>query len=361
MFTEISLIDWHKLDVAFYRIDKMLESAQSMAKNDPNKTKLIFWGGGDGLITEMDKLADLATEIKRTTNIKDIALLIGSMCVDSTFDTYNDCVVERGWKDLLLIVDNTWETIVANKITDDYVVFDSSPKVKNKLLLFFNGESRPDRGVMIANFLKDKLIDRSYVSAYHNVDLYNNLWFTKNGNKATENDTGLTSELLQILNDNKHLFPIEVSRTNYGTPDTNSYHPLDDAAYYNDSYFSLIHETIFYKESFNGFGHIPTLFLTEKTYKTIAAKHPFIIAQRPGILSALHSEGYKTFSPYIDETYDTIDNDRDRLNAIYNEVLRLSYYTDEEWLEFQHNVKDIVDHNYELLRTRTKSRPRIRQ
>jgi hypothetical protein len=30
--------------------------------------------------------------------------------------------------------------------------------------------------------------------------------------------------------------------------------------------------------------------------------------------------GYKTFSPYIDEHYDTIENDEDRFNAVWTEV-----------------------------------------
>jgi hypothetical protein len=101
------------------------------------------------------------------------------------------------------------------------------------------------------------------------------------------------------------------------------------------------------------------LFLTEKTYKVIAAKHPFIVAQRPRVLEVLRAEGYKTFHPYIDESYDLIENDVERLHAIKNEVLRLSTYSDEQWLEFQHNVKPIVDHNFELLKARSKITYRV--
>ena len=36
----------------------------------------------------------------------------------------------------------------------------------------------------------------------------------------------------------------------------------------------------------------------------------------PGLLKYLRSTGYKTFHPYIDETYDTIDDDEIRYQFV---------------------------------------------
>ena len=44
--------------------------------------------------------------------------------------------------------------------------------------------------------------------------------------------------------------------------------------------------------------------LTEKTLRPIACGHPFMLVAGPGALEYLRSYGFKTFSPWIDESYD---------------------------------------------------------
>ena len=359
-YIDLSLEEYFFEFVDVFNWDVMLDKIVSKAKQNRRKKKLAISCAGDGLISAFDKLAHIVNEIEKQTHIRreNIVLIIGSMCVQSTFDIYNKCIQERGWPPLTLVIQNAWEAASASKITSDYdTLFDSSPRLKNKFMLFFNGEARADRGFMLATLIENNLLNRSYVSAYHTVDIYLNLWLTKGGDPLVA--SGLTPALINTLSENRHLFPIELSRLNYSTNASNSFHPVDDHQFFNDSYFSLVHETIYYDKSFIGSGHIPTLFLTEKTYKVIAAKHPFIVAQRPRILEALRGEGYKTFHPYIDESYDLIEDDVERLYAIKNEVLRLSTYSDEQWLEFQRNVKPIVDHNFAVLESRSKITYRV--
>jgi len=64
--------------------------------------------------------------------------------------------------------------------------------------------------------------------------------------------------------------------------------------------------------------------LTEKTLRAIACGHPFMLAAGPGSLDFLKSYGFQTFSPWIDESYDTIQNHDQRLHAIYKEMQRLA-------------------------------------
>ena len=42
-------------------------------------------------------------------------------------------------------------------------------------------------------------------------------------------------------------------------------------------------------------------------------------------LKYLKQLGLKTFSPFIDESYDTIKNGKERATAIYNEIKRLFF------------------------------------
>ncbi len=67
-------------------------------------------------------------------------------------------------------------------------------------------------------------------------------------------------------------------------------------------------------------------------------------------LARMRDIGYQTFHPYINETYDTIENDEERLIAIVNEIERLCNQTDEEWLEFQRHTNVIAEHNFNVLK-----------
>ena len=93
--------------------------------------------------------------------------------------------------------------------------------------------------------------------------------------------------------------------------------------------------------------------ISEKTYKPIIFKHPFIVASTPLHLQYLRNLGYKTFSPYIDESYDLEFNDAKRLLLICKEINRLSNLSEDELIEFRTNLLEIVDYNFNLLYSRT--------
>jgi alpha/beta superfamily hydrolase len=74
--------------------------------------------------------------------------------------------------------------------------------------------------------------------------------------------------------------------------------------------------------------------------------HPFVLMSKPNSLKELHKMGYKTFSPFINESYDSIENDNDRFAAIWLEISCLNNKSAEEWIEWQQNVKEIVEYNH---------------
>jgi hypothetical protein len=83
---------------------------------------------------------------------------------------------------------------------------------------------------------------------------------------------------------------------------------------YADTYFSLVTETVF---------DYPYSFRTEKIWKPIAIGHPFIVASNAGYYRDLHQLGFQTFRNVIDESFDQIDNNQDRLNRIAQVVTDL--------------------------------------
>jgi len=115
---------------------------------------------------------------------------------------------------------------------------------------------------------------------------------------------------------------------------------------YLSTWFSIVSESVMESGIDEGQG---MLFLTEKTFKPIANHHPFIIVGNYGSLLLLRSFGYKTFAPYINEDYDLIQDDKQRLEAIVQEVERLCKWTTEDWCIVHEKLKPILVHNHEVL------------
>ena len=114
---------------------------------------------------------------------------------------------------------------------------------------------------------------------------------------------------------------------------------------YLDTYFSLVTETVF---------DYPCSFRTEKIWKPIAIGHPFIVASNAGYYRDLHNLGFRTFGHLIDESFDTIDNNRDRCNRIVKIVEDLC---GQDLPAFITAAEDVCKYNQQLIQ---ELRPKIR-
>ena len=112
-----------------------------------------------------------------------------------------------------------------------------------------------------------------------------------------------------------------------------------------DSYINIVGETHFVNVPW-GFNRS---FVTEKTFNAIANNQMFIIVGQAGSLDLLKSLGYKTFDSIIDESYDTMIYNEDRLKAVSAEILRFINRPIEEIQLDYVKVLDIIEHNRNLL------------
>jgi len=87
---------------------------------------------------------------------------------------------------------------------------------------------------------------------------------------------------------------------------------------------------------------------TEKTFKPIKYKHPFILVGAPKSLHYLRKKGYKTFSNWFDESYDEIDNHKDRIIAIANLCKEIDLWDREKKQLFITETMDVLNHNFEV-------------
>jgi hypothetical protein len=76
---------------------------------------------------------------------------------------------------------------------------------------------------------------------------------------------------------------------------------------FNSTAISVVLETIFDDSRIH---------LTEKILRPIACGHPFVLAAGPHSLEYLRSYGFRTFAPWIDESYDQETNSLLRLEKI---------------------------------------------
>lgn len=90
-------------------------------------------------------------------------------------------------------------------------------------------------------------------------------------------------------------------------------------------------------------------FITEKIYKPIACKKPFIIFGTPYILEDLRSMGYETFGKFIDEDYDKEEDNQTRLKMIVDEVERIVHLPTSEYYNLLNSIKEICERNYQRL------------
>ena len=116
----------------------------------------------------------------------------------------------------------------------------------------------------------------------------------------------------------------------------------EDASVYEDSMFSLVTETTVLPNEY---------YISEKTVKPIGHNHPFIVYGSVGTLKHLRKMGFKTFEPYIDESYDLERNPERRFEMIMSQVRILCDLSDSEKLEWMESVKPIVEYNRKNLDT----------
>ena len=213
------------------------------------------------------------------------------------------------------------------------------PGPRLKKFLCFNKVTRQHRINLLEKLLKLNLVDMSYYS--FNIEL-ENLNVLKNDNRGT------FDEIIKIENKLPLILNMTPERNN--PVDVRS----DDLVYFDNSYFSVVTETLFYNLDYrkpddlymNVVDTYPGVFFSEKIYKCLALRHPFVLVSTPGSLKELRKRGYKTFSPYINESYDDITDDDTRLNTIANEINRLCKLSLEELVQITCNIKEIVDHNF---------------
>jgi hypothetical protein len=105
-----------------------------------------------------------------------------------------------------------------------------------------------------------------------------------------------------------------------------------------DAFWHVVTETVFYYDK---------LHLTEKIFKPIVSKQPFMLLAAPGNLAYLKSYGFKTFDSIIDESYDRIQDHDSRTEAVVRQLHWYCSLSDQEKINVMRQLEPIIEHNFD--------------
>jgi hypothetical protein len=214
--------------------------------------------------------------------------------------------------------------------------------------LSFNRNPKLHRQVLASLLLKNNLLDKGMISMGYNVEgihkfehyvptEYN--WRTPiySEEKIKELD------LHRYMSELKNMCPLLIDG------DTTEEEIKDDHTLgwinirpetYNKAYFSIIAGNSF---------DTPWIHPDEKFWKPLGQFHPFIWVGPTGGLQHLKDMGFKSFWPFIDESYDMEEDCEKRMLMIVNEITRLCSMSKEEIHNWYYNMQDILIYNWKRI------------
>lgn len=214
-----------------------------------------------------------------------------------------------------------------------------------KKYLCLNRRWRLHRPFMVSMLYDRGLLEHGHVSLATSdnpaVDNWNSAFSQLRNMYRNDNDV---QSLIDRCNNIQQLGDLYLDTTDLAT--NRAVYEDSIAPFYSDTFFSVVNETTYHEG-------IP--FLSEKIFKVIAMGHPFVLSCAPNTLQYLHKLGYKTFSPFIDESYDSIQNNKQRMTAIVDQIEKLCSMSKDKTVNWINNIRPIVQHNFDVLKKKQKT------
>lgn len=212
---------------------------------------------------------------------------------------------------------------------------------KEKTFLMFNRRwlSHPHRTVFLYELHRRNLLDNFYVSFSKN-DVDHGISYTSaiNDHLHYLSDDPINHELVSEL---ETKLPLILDTNDLVTSSLMFEQFETTKQFYDKSFISIVAETYFNSE---------IIHLTEKTFKPMIYKHPFILIGPPNFLLKLKELGFKTFDHVWDESYDQLSNHKERFNKILNLVEFISKKSYDEKKDLVQKCLPSIEHNFNLLK-----------
>ena len=204
-------------------------------------------------------------------------------------------------------------------------------KIREKYFLSFNRLPKRHRVNLVLSLEKNNFLEKGFVS----FPRYGEFWeWDKNEIQYNLPDLEDLSPYKKSL---KKKLPLKID--DIQMEDKKWSYELFDNNFYLKSYFQIVTENQFtdFKDQ---------LQFSEKVWKPITNFQPFILLGDRYQLKKMKEWGFKTFSPFIDESYDNRPATGSRFLAIEKEINKLCSKPIEEIHEWYWSIEEILRHNY---------------
>ena len=215
---------------------------------------------------------------------------------------------------------------------------------KEKKFLFLNNIPRPHRIFLLHQIIEKNLLNDGIVSFNHKIkdDKERSDKYKTRVLKVffPHNDLDDIDKICQRIDSNYLPLRVDlVNRDNLNSNGRGNYVREIPLELYSKTYFSIISETsMIFSNKVKRF--------TEKSLKAFLGLHPFLIAGEAGTLKLLQDMGFKTFSGYIDESYDLVEDPYERANLIVEQLKNLCSMSQEELQNWYTELSPILFYNY---------------
>lgn len=186
---------------------------------------------------------------------------------------------------------------------------------------------------LVANLMEQDLLDKGLVS----------LHIGKNSKDLIEHElsyeySNLSSKNKELIS--KHILQLDKSLTIDHCVvggEMSSHFDHEVLKLWQKAFFHIVTETVFYDNK---------LHLTEKIFKPIVARRPFILVGAYRNLKYLKSYGFKTFDKWIDESYDDEQDPDLRMEKIIFEIKKITLLSKDQKIKMQHEMQSTLDYNF---------------
>ena len=113
--------------------------------------------------------------------------------------------------------------------------------------------------------------------------------------------------------------------------------------FYNRTNFELVFEQVPRTMLIDG---DDTICISEKTWKPITMKHPFLVVTNPGYWEHMKDLGFKDFSEHIDQSYDMESDPNKRVKKISSAIAQI---IDQGSGDLYEKTRSICEHNFQNL------------
>jgi len=213
--------------------------------------------------------------------------------------------------------------------------------IEKKYITFnrLTGGARAYRSFLVAELAKHNLLDQGYVS-YSDVCPEHGHYEQQILCTVSERNVSADYVIRARYALDRIKYPLRIDNT--GAIPNGSY-IMGARQQLMSSFLHVVTETCYWE----GKTH-----LTEKIFKPIVARQPFVLLGCAFNLRYLRSYGFKTFDSWWDESYDVVIDPVARLQAVVSIIRDISAMSDTDLESMLQGMQHVLDYNYELFYSR---------